>query len=59
MNIISKKLLVKVMILKLINKFYIDNNFLFFYNNVYLYYLYNSYFHKTYLEQNNYIRITI
>ena len=55
MNIISKKLLVKVMILKQINKFYIDNNFLFFYNNVYLYYLY----HKTYLEQNNYIRITI
>ena len=50
MNIISKKLLVKVMTLKLINKFYIDNNFLFFYNNVYLYYLYNSYFHKTYLE---------
>ena len=47
------------MTLKLINKFYIDNNFLFFYNNVYLYYLYNSYFHKTYLEQKNYIRITI
>ena len=47
------------MTLKLINKFYIDNNFLFFYNNVYLYYLYNSYFHKTYLYQNNYIRITI